>query len=200
MPVNARIRLARQNDSDGVAAIYGPCVARSATSFELTPPDVHEMGRRITDTLHTLPWLVCEHNGRLMGYAYGSKHRTRAAYQWSVETSVYVAPAWQRHGIGRGLYTALFALLALQGYYNAYAGIALPNPGSVALHEAMGFRPVGVYREVGFKAGAWHDVGWWALSLQPKTTSPSPPLPLAAAQTRPGWAAALAAGERLPRV
>lgn len=195
--MSALIRPATAADGAGVAAIYAPVVAHTPTSFELAPPDDAEMARRIADTLPRFPWLVCEQEGQTLAYAYASRHRARPAYQWSVDTSVYVDPAWHRRGVGRSLYRSLHAILVLQGYFNAYAGIALPNPGSVGLHEAVGYRPVGVYREVGFKAGAWHDVGWWQLALQPKTAAPPPPLPLDRVRTAPGWSAALAAGEAL---
>lgn len=198
--MNAAIRLATEADGAGVAAIYAPYVSGMPTSFELAPPDANEMGRRIAETLRLLPWLVCEGDARILGYAYAGRHRSRAAYQWSVETSVYVDSAWHRHGVGRALYRSLFAVLVLQGFHNAYAGITLPNPPSVGLHEAVGFRAVGVYREVGFKGGAWHDVGWWQQSLQPKTTPPQAPLSIEVAQTLSGWPAALAAGESLLRV
>lgn len=193
--MKALIRLATEADGAGIAAIYAPFVADTPTSFELTPPDAATMTRRIIDTIPVFPWLVCESGGRIAGYAYASSHRARPAYQWSVDTSVYVDPAWHRHGVGRSLYRSLFAILVLQGYFNAYAGIALPNPASIGLHEAAGFRPVGVYREVGYKAGAWHDVGWWQLALQPKPASPQPPLWLDQVRTAPGWPAALGAGE-----
>ena len=110
-----------------------------------------------------------------VGDAYASQHRVRRAYQWSVDVAVYVAPNHQRGGIARGLYCRLFELLRQQGYYNAYAGIALPNPASVGFHESMGFRPVGVYEQVGFKAGKWVDVGWWQLELQAKPAEPGEP-------------------------
>ncbi len=196
---HARIRLAGTDDAAAVQAIYGPVVRDTVISFEREPPSVDEMRRRITATLATLPWLVCERDGRVVGYAYASRHRERAAYDWSVDVSVYIDPAWHRRGIGRALYTSLFSLLRLQHYYNAYAGATLPNPGSVGLHEAMGFRPVGVYRGVGFKHGAWRDVGWWHLALQPKPANPRPPRALADVQKARGWPAALAAGQDLLR-
>lgn len=174
------IRVAVPGDAEGVHAIYAPVVRDTAISFELEPPDVAAMAGRIAETLAEHPWLVCERAGAVAGYAYATTHRARPAYQWSVDVSVYVNPDARRGGVGRRLYTALFRLLALQGYRNAYAGIALPNAGSVGLHEAMGFRPVGVYRQVGFKLGAWHDVGWWQLQLGERVVPPPPPLPLAA--------------------
>lgn len=198
--MTALIRLAADNDAEQIRAIYAPIVSGTATSFELEPPSTEEMRRRIRDTLPHWPWLVGAAGPRILGYAYASRHRARAAYQWSVDTSVYVHPEARRLGIGRALYRSLFGILVRQGYCNAYAGIALPNPGSVGLHESVGFRLVGVYREVGYKHGAWHDVGWWHLALQPKPSVPPPPISLAAVQALPSWVADLAAGEPLLRI
>jgi len=195
--MTSTIRLAHKNDAGQIQAIYSPVVSQSATSFELEPPSVAEMRKRISTTLASMPWLVCERKGEVLGYVYARTFRPRLAYQWSVETSVYVHAELRRSGIGRALYTSLMRVLALQGYYNAYAGITLPNLPSQGLHEALGFKPVGVYREVGFKLGAWHDVGWWQLKLQPKVVPPRPPLDLKTAQKSPGWSAALSAGEKL---
>jgi phosphinothricin acetyltransferase len=130
----------------------------------------------------------------IAGYVYASSHRERAAYQWSVDVSVYVDPKYQRRNIGRGLYTALFELLRAQGYVNAYAGIALPNAGSVGIHEALGFEPIGVYRQVGYKLGSWHDVGWWCLRLSEPTTTPLPPRPICDLVGTPLWASAIESG------
>ncbi len=191
--MSAMIRLALESDAAAIQGIYGPVVRGTVISFEAEPPSVDEMRRRIADTLVTHPWLVCERDGHVIGYAYASQHKARAAYRWSVDVSVYTDPAWHRRGIGRALYASLFDILRLQGFYNAYAGVALPNPGSVGLHEALGFTPVGVYRHVGFKHGAWHDVGWWQLALQPKCGAPEPPLTMAQARAHPRWPAALGA-------
>jgi L-amino acid N-acyltransferase YncA len=193
------IRMAVAADAGPIQAIYGPVVRETVISFEQEPPSVEEMRRRIAEILTRLPWLVCDCAGQVAGYAYASPHRARAAYQWSVDTSVYLHPHWRRRGLGRALYVSLFEILRLQGYCNAYAGIALPNPGSVGLHEAVGFRPVGVFREVGYKHGAWHDVGWWHLALRPKPAAPAPPLSLAAVQASPEWPGAIAAGQALLR-
>jgi phosphinothricin acetyltransferase len=178
-------------------AIYAPIVTDSIISFELAPPSLAEMERRIASAESQWPWLVCERTGELIGYAYASQHRVRAAYQWSADTSVYVHPDARRGGIARSLYASLFEILALQGYYNAYAGITLPNPASVGFHESMGFTPVGVYRGVGYKLGAWHDVGWWARELQPHARDPAAPISLAAARASARWEGAIASGERL---
>ena len=189
------IRLAGPGDAAQVAAIYAPHVTGASTSFEYAPPDAAEMAARIASTLAHAPYLVLETGGEVLGFAYASKHRERAAYEWSVDVSVYVHERAHRRGVGRALYESLFALLRLQGFYSAHAGITLPNPASVGLHEALGFRPVGVYRSVGFKRGAWHDVGWWQLPLRERAGTPEPPRSLAEAQRDPEWGRALAAGE-----
>lgn len=195
--MSASIRLASASDAAQVAAIYAPHVASAATSFELDPPDAAEMARRIAAV--TAPWLVCVERSDVLGYAYASKHRDRAAYQWSVDVAVYVRGDRQRRGVGRALYMSLFELLRLQGFYGAHAGITLPNPSSVGLHEALGFRPVGVYPAVGWKLGAWRDVGWWQLALQERPAVPAPPRALTQAQALAGWDAAMALGVPLLR-
>ena len=159
------IRPARAGDSAGCAAIYAPFVAETAVSFETEPPTAAQMAERIASCLRTHAWLVAEDGDELLGYAYATAHRQRPAYQWAAEVSVYVAPTSQRRGVGRALYGQLLVDLAAYGYRLALAGVTLPNPASVALHEAMGFEPVGVYRGVGYKLGAWHDVGWWQRTL-----------------------------------
>ncbi|WP_067734510.1 arsinothricin resistance N-acetyltransferase ArsN1 family B [Novosphingobium naphthalenivorans] len=155
------IRPATPADAPACAAIYAPFVTGSVVSFETEAPDDAEMARRIADYGASHAWLAAEIDGAVAGYAYGSPHRTRAAYASSCDVTVYVDPAHARQGIGRALYAALLPRLKDKGLHAAFAGIALPNPGSVGLHEAMGFTPVGIYREVGRKLGAWHDVGWW---------------------------------------
>lgn len=188
------IRLATESDAEPIQAIYAPNVLYTAISFELEPPTVDDMRQRIRNTVARWPWLVYEHQGEVLGYAYASEHRSRAAYQWSVDVSVYVHAQARRMGVGHALYGSLLPLLTLQGFYNAYAGITLPNPGSVSLHEACGFRPIGVYQGVGYKLGSWHDVGWWALSLQTQRRPPAPWHEVRTLQTSPAWQAALAAG------
>jgi phosphinothricin acetyltransferase len=188
------IRLATEQDAAQIQVIYAPNVRNTAISFELEAPTVHEMQQRIGKTLEHWPWVVCEHREQIQGYAYASSHRTRAAYQWSVDVSVYVHASARRAGVGRAVYRSLLSLLVLQGFYNAYAGITLPNPASVGLHESLGFQPVGVYRAVGYKLGAWHDVGWWQLALQERLIPPSPPVDLGVVRASPEWEKALAAG------
>ena len=159
------VRPARLGDAAAIQAIYAPIVADTAISFEIEPPSVAEMERRIVATLERYPYLVAERDGALLGYAYGGEHRSRAAYRVSVDVTCYVAPVARRQGVGRALYGVLLATLSDAGFHSAHAGITLPNPGSVGLHEAMGFEKVGVYREVGYKLGAYHDVGWWQRML-----------------------------------
>jgi phosphinothricin acetyltransferase len=188
------IRLATPDDAPGVLAIYAPIVTGTATSFEEVAPTLDEMTKRIGDTLATYPWLICDRDGAVAGYAYATRFRARAGYRWSVETSVYIHSDHQRAGVGRALYRSLFAVLALQGYVNAYAGIAVPNYGSTGLHEAVGFEPIGVYWNVGYKLGKWRNVGWWSRELREPPAVPEEPIPLAAARALPGFDAALAAG------
>ena len=164
-------------DATAIATIYAPIVERTPISFETTPPSVEELRRRIRETVPELPWLVCEQDGGVVGYAYASPYSGRAAYRWTVTVSVYVDSQWRRRGIARGLYTSLVALLRLQGFYTGIAVIALPNEPSVSFHESLGFERAGIYRRIGYKEGAWRDVGHWQLELQPAGNRRSPPEP-----------------------
>ncbi|MBC7975527.1 MAG: N-acetyltransferase [Myxococcales bacterium] len=196
----AVIRLATIADGPALAAIYAPAVSAHATSFELDAPNGAEMARRVESLTTRTPWLVCELGSAVVGYAYASPHRDRWAYQWSVEVSAYVSAAAQRSGVARALYASLFAVLALQGFRNSYAGITLPNVASVRLHEAVGFTPVGIYRGVGYKFGAWHDVLWLERALLPRVVDPAVPTPLPAARNSPAFGQALSAGLPLLRL
>jgi L-amino acid N-acyltransferase YncA len=195
----AMLRLASEHDADQIAAIYTPYVRETVISFEIAPPTVEEMRDRILATVAHLPWLVCDNDGTIAGYAYAGPHGTRWGYQWSADVSAYVERQYHRMGVGRALYTSLLALLKLQGFYAAYAGVTLPNAASVGLHEAMGFAPVGVYHAVGYKSGAWHDVGWWQLSLRDRDVGPQPPIPLPQIAGTAAFEEALAGGARLLR-
>jgi phosphinothricin acetyltransferase len=170
------IRPVRSDDAPAMAAIYAPIVVDTWISFEETPPDAAEMARRIEKVTRTHPWLVADDGGAVAGYAYAGQHRERAAYRWAADTSVYVAEAYRGRGVGRTLYAALFQTLRDLGYLRAFAGVTLPNAPSEALHEAVGYREIGVYREVGFKFGRWHDVRWYGLSLG-ESLSPAEPQP-----------------------
>jgi L-amino acid N-acyltransferase YncA len=182
--------MATPDDAAAVRAIYAPFVETTAVTFEAEVPPVAEMAERIRTTIPRFPWLVAERDA-VVGYAYASTWRSRAAYRWAIETTVYLRDDARGQGVGRALYGPLLACLRLQGYRLAIAGITLPNPESVGLHEVFGFHPVAVYRACGHKLGSWHDVGMWELELAPRTdASPSEPLDVATARVLPGWAAA----------
>jgi len=180
------IRVARPDDAAAFAGIYGPFTERTAVSFEDEPPSADEMRARIARTLQWTPWLTATSAGEVAGYAYASKHRDRAAYRWAVDVSAYVHERFRGHGVGRRLYERLFEIIRGQGFRRAYAGIALPNDASVALHRAAGFELVGVYQRVGWKLGAWHDVAWYACDLSPDETDlpPGEPIPFSDYQAR----------------
>jgi phosphinothricin acetyltransferase len=163
-------------DAAACAAIYRPHVEASPTSFEERAPNVAEMSERIRDISTSHPWLVAEHDGAVQGFAYACPHRPRPAYRWAVDVSAYVDAVHRGQGIGRKLYQALLERSRQQGVYVACAGITLPNDASVALHEGLGFVPVGVYRRIGWKEGAWRDVGWWQLQLRLSDEPPSEPI------------------------
>lgn len=176
--MSAIIRLAEPADAAAIQQVYAPIVRDTHISFELSVPDVAEIAARISKTLAQFPWLVCDIDGRLAGYAYASAFRARQAYQWTTETTVYVHPDFQRRGVSRALYHSLVAVLRAQGYCNAVGVIALPNEGSIRAHEAAGFRKIGVFENVGFKAGQWRHTGWWQLALRPMPKAPPPPRPI----------------------
>jgi len=163
---DSRIRLASAADAPALLAIYAPFVVSTAVSFETLVPTVEEFAARIARTLAAWQWLVAERDGHCIGYAYGSTHRLRPAYRWSVEVSAYVHPDYHRQGVGRALYLRLFEELAQKGYCHAYAGTTLPNEGSIALHRSAGFEAIGVFRAVGRKFGQWHDVAWFQKTLR----------------------------------
>lgn len=193
--VKVNVRLATTADAPRIRRIYAPHVRDSAVSFEREVPTGEDVEQRIGDTLESLPWLVAEREGEVAGYAYAHAYRSREAYQWSVESTVYVDEGHRRSGVARGLYTSLFEILRRQGYLSVYAGITLPNPASVGFHEATGFEPVGVYEHVGFKDGAWHDVGWWYRPLGEYPDEPDPPTSVGALRSRGDLPDALSAGE-----
>ena len=173
------IRLADpERDSVAVAAIYRPAVESSVATFEEVAPGAEDMEARMRRTLERTPWLVMDDGKGLGGYAYAAQHRARPGYRWAVDVSVYVAPGMQGRGIGRRLYDDLVAILRRQRFVNAYAGIALPNPASVALHEAIGMRRIGVYQQVGHKLGRWVDVAWYGMQLSAPASPPPEPIPL----------------------
>ena len=155
------IRAARPDDALALVAVYGPYVLSSPATFEIETPSVEDFASRIETTSADYPYLLAEIEGRVVGYAYGCQHRARAAYRFSVETSVYIADNCRGRGIGRALYERLFEELADSSYQQAYAGVTLPNEASVALHHKLGFQTIGVFPKIGFKFDTWHDVGWY---------------------------------------
>lgn len=190
------IREATAGDADALLSIYAPYVRDTAITFEYEPPTREEFAGRIAALTPEFPWLVYEDGARgALGYAYATTWRTRAAYRWTVETTVYVATSAHRRGIGRALYTSLLACLRLQGHRLAIGGITLPNAGSVALHERCGFRLVGVHRACGYKQGAWHDVAFYELPLGPQdAATPPPPATARELAGRPAWQGAIRSG------
>ncbi|MCK5944180.1 MAG: N-acetyltransferase [Planctomycetes bacterium] len=161
-----QIRPARASDAAAMVEIYRPHVERTCVSFELVTPTVDEFAQRVAKAQERHAWLVAEHAGVVLGYAYGVTHRAREAYRYTVEVSAYVAEAAQRRGVGARLYRQLFERLAALGYCNAVAGVTMPNDKSVAFHERMGFAHIGVYHRIGYKFGAWRDVSWFERSLR----------------------------------
>lgn len=160
------IRSATLHDAVAIQAIYAPYVMDTAITFEETPPSVVEMRERMASILPSYPWLVYAEQGEILGYAYACQHRSREAYRWSVDVAIYLKQGLGGRGIGRKLYEPLLDILKSQGYVNAFAGITLPNAASVGIHETLGFTPIGIYENVGFKIGSWHDVGWWQLAFE----------------------------------
>ena len=190
----ATIRLATAFDSSAIASIYRPHCEGSAVSFEQVAPSAVEMAKRIATVTTQRPWIVLEDAGSVVGYAYAAPHNERWAYRWSVNTAIYISGTHQRRGAGRALYVTLFSLLRHLGYYRAVAGITLPNAASVGLHQAMGFALVGVYRDIGYKLGAWRDVGWYEAELQPTVAEPQEPRPISVLGGSPEWRAAVEQG------
>lgn len=171
------IRVANKGDAKAILEIYSPfCLDSSAVSFETCVPSLQEMEHRISSTLEVYPWIVYEQDNKVMGYAYASEHNSRTAYNWSVDVSIYMHEKARGKGNGKRLYRYLFDGLRTLGYFNAYGGVGLPNEASIALHKSLGFSLIGVYNNVGYKGGAWRDVAWFALRLQPHVLNPPAPI------------------------
>lgn len=163
--MSSTIRSASAADALSLLKIYKPIVENTTVSFELRVPSVEEFAKRIEKSVGSHAWLVLDDDGMLCGYAYGTEHRAREAYQYSVETSVYVHPEHRQKGVGEKLYSELLNRLAQAGFHRAFAGIALPNASSIAIHSKLGFTEIGVFKEIGYKFNAWHDVSWWQRHL-----------------------------------
>lgn len=191
--MTTRFRLAEPADAEQINRIYAPFCTDSVVSFEVQPPSLEEMQSRIAKVRARYPWLVCERGDEVLGYVYAGQHHERAAYLWTVVTTVYIRQDLRRSGVGAGLYTSLFSILRLQGFCNAVAGITLPNAASLGLHRRLGFQTIGVYQKIGYKAGAWHDVEYMQLRLC-DDAPPQTPCWLPEAVKQPWWHAALHSG------
>jgi len=169
-----KIHPATEADAASLLAIYRPFVESTAVSFETVAPTMDEFAARIAKALAGWQWLLAEKAGQCIGYAYGSAHRERSAYRWSVEVSAYVHPSHHRQGVGRTLYERLLEDLARKGFCNAYAGVTMPNESSIALHRNLGFESIGVFKSVGRKFGKWHDVAWFQRPLRSSPPAEEP--------------------------
>lgn len=169
MEASFSIRPAGPEDAAGVLAIYAPIVRETAISFEDDPPSEEQIAERIAAS-HL--WLVGEESGAVAGYAYASQFHPRSAYRWSTEISVYLAEDARGRGLGKQLVGELLERLKEMGFVNAFAGTTMPNEGSVGLFESFGFEKIAHWDQVGYKMGAWHDVGWWQLRIQPASVPP----------------------------
>ena len=197
----AMIRMATERDAGAMLDIYAPIVQQTAISFELSPPSLPDFKNRIRSSIQDRPWLVCEAAGQILGYACATAYRSRGAYAWSVETSAYINAQFHRQGIARSLYHSLLKMLALQGYYMAFAGIALPNDASIAFHEAMGYKAIGVFQQAGYKLGRWYSVGWWQLPITTPFTEPkAPPKQPNDCADDPQWEQAIHTGMELLKI
>ena len=170
------IRVATKDDAAGMLEIYAPFILNSGITQETEVPSTEEFQKRILSNLTERPWLVCEIDNEIAGYAYAGKHRDRKGYQWCTEPSVYLSEKYFGLKVGDALYTALFDILKIQGYVNAYAVITLPNDRSVAFHKKFGFSYLTTYKKIGYKLGQWHDVGWMQYEVVPHKEDPSDPI------------------------
>lgn len=177
MESNYSIRqISVETDAEACLKVYEPYVLYTPITFDYQVPEVKEFRSKIQDTIIEYPWLVCLKNNQIEGYAYASRHRYKTAYQWSVESTIYLTEQLQGKGIGSILYKTLLALLKIQGFYNVYAGVTVPNKKSELLHSKLGFEELGIFKNIGFKTGAWHDVKWFYKILHEYKINPVLPL------------------------
>lgn len=169
------IRLATPADAAGMLDIYKHYVENTSYTFEYEVPSKQEFEARILAVTPAFPWLVCELDGQIVGYAYAHKHRDRTAYQWSPESTIYIDHNYHGKGLARVLYETLFEILKLQGFFNVYAGVLSTNENSTAFHKALGFEEIGLFRNIGYKLGEWHSNMWYQLHLAEHHAEPSVP-------------------------
>jgi len=194
--MHASLRIATPVDGPAIRSIYAPYVESTAITFETEVPTTEEMTDRIEQTHEAFPWIVCEtENEGVVGYATASSLRSKAAYAWAVELTVYVDDDIQQSGVGTALYTSLLEILREQGYVDAYAAVTLPNSASVSLHENFEFEPVGTFPAAGHKQGSWHDVQWWHRQLGEHPADPEPPTPVETMKDSSALETALRSGE-----
>lgn len=188
------IRLAKKEDTPAILAIYEPFILDSAASFEYEVPSVAAFWKRIEKVLADTPWLVCEINGQIAGYAYASPHRGRTAYQWSREVSTYINADFRKRGIASALYIALIEILKIQGYQNILAGITQPNPASEIFHQNFGFKKIGTFEKVGYKFEKWWDTNWYQLFIGKENETPLSPKAMAVIIDSVEWQQGIAKG------
>lgn len=176
--ISPTVRLIESQDTIHILKIYAHYILNTTITFETEVPSLNSFNERIKRIILNYPWIICEYEGEILGYAYACKHRERSAYQWSVDVSVYLKPEYTGRGIGKTLYSSLINILKYQGFINAYAGIALPNLSSVGIHEKFGFSHIALYKNVGYKFQKWIDVGWWWLPLRVHPEFPTVPTPI----------------------
>jgi L-amino acid N-acyltransferase YncA len=188
-----KIRIAKEGDGARLSKIFAPYVNNTAITFQESAPDASYFSKKIVELLPEFPFLVLEEAGCVFAYAYASHHRALPAYRWCAEVSIYVDMDYRKKGGGSQLYTALLQILEKQGYVNVYAGITLPNEASVRIHEKFGFRPFAYFSKIGFKKGAWRDVGWWERRFDKNLqVPPAEPLSFAVLhEKKPEWISAV---------
>lgn len=169
------IRFAKTEDAEVILGIYEEYIKNTAVTFEIEVPTIAAFRERMERIMGQFPWLVCEVDGVIAGYAYASKHGERAAYRWSADLSVYINEAYHRNHIATELYSAVIGLLQKQGYFTVYAGVSTPNPKSEAFHTAYGFRNLGEFKNVGYKLGEWRGVAWYELPIAEYVEEPAEP-------------------------
>lgn len=174
--MNYRIRPVQVGDAPQIADIYKYYVDNTAITFDMEAPDAVQTAQQIEECTKKYPWLVCEADGHIVGYAYVHQYRTKEAFDWAVECTVYVKNGRQREGIGTALYKALFAILKAMGIKVVYAAILSSNDASIKMHAGCGFSSFAVFKKCGYKLGAWHDVTWMELALGERDSAPRPPI------------------------
>ena len=185
------IRSVKESDSKAIQEIYAPYVLHTPVSLETKVPSLSEINRRILKIKNELPWLICEIDNEVAGYAYAVDHRSRTAYQWTKELSVYIDPKYRRKRLASALYTSVIDILKVQGALNVLAGITLPNSESVSFHENFGFKLIGIYHRVGYKLNKFHDTGWYEYVINNSDNAPLPIVQVSKLRNSGEWVKAI---------